>query len=213
MDVESLTHINTLSVAPLELDFCLSERLKAHPDWENLFLSLIHETEAILSRLLQRYLQEAEAQKIPEALGLASLNEAIAVGKTWEVTLCFTDNEEIQSLNHQYRNKNTATDVLSFTLLADSDIKAVMVTLPVVQLGDIFISLEWALEHAQEEIQKRHSDCHDLTCSVLIEYILERIVHGLLHLMGVNHDTDEDYNRVVAIQRRILDDTYRFKQV
>jgi probable rRNA maturation factor len=61
--------------------------------------------------------------------------------KDVEVSVTFTDNEQIKDLNSQYRNKNTATDVLSFPMFDDLNNALDLETLP---LGDIVISLERA---------------------------------------------------------------------
>lgn len=112
--------------------------------------------------------------------------------QTWEVELTFVSNESMRRINAQYRGKDEATDVLSFTLLADSPICSQLTALPVVQLGSIFISPEWAAQHAGDSPAARE------------RFILERLVHGWLHLMGRHHDTMEDYEQVVAIQADVL---------
>ena len=96
----------------------------------------------------------------------------------------------MRKLNRDYRRVDRATDVLSFTMTADSPQKAMWSALPVVNLGSVFVSLEWAHAHAGTEGFER--------------YALERVVHGWLHLMGQNHDTQADYEKVVAIQTRVL---------
>ena len=65
--------------------------------------------------------------------------------KDVEVSVTFTDNENIKELNNKYRNKNSATDVLSFPMFDSADEMDYMDTVP---LGDIVISLEKASEQA-----------------------------------------------------------------
>lgn len=85
---------------------------------------------------------------------------------TGEVNICITSNREMQALNRRFRKKNKATDVLSFP----SEAKGVA--------GDIAISLEIAAANAAE---LRHS----LATEVKI-----LIVHGMLHLAGYDHESD-----------------------
>ena len=80
-----------------------------------------------------------------------------------EVTLLLTDDVEIHKLNLEFRNKDKATDVLSFPC-EDED-----------YLGDLVISFEKAAMQAKE-----------YGCS-LGEELLRLIIHGYLHLCGFDH--------------------------
>ena len=83
-----------------------------------------------------------------------------------EVNICITSSNEMRSLNHRFRGKNKATDVLSFP----SQISGVA--------GDVAISLEVAAANAAEL-------GHDLATEVKI-----LILHGMLHLAGYDHEID-----------------------
>lgn len=144
-----------------------------------------------MSRLIQKawpfFQYVAEKQKLYEHL------ELNLKGKILEVELVWTDNPTMQHLNEQYRQKEGPTDVLTFTLLADAPDPALWMSLPVLQLGSIFVSVDYARNAIQE------------TPNVpLEEYLLERFLHGMLHLLGMHHDTMEKYERVVAIQKEVL---------
>ncbi len=177
------THLNTLSIPPLEMEVFASELLTtAHTQ-------LVQSLLAWIPKLWPIFLQEARQAGILDHLGLDS--ERLTNGEVaWEVDLHFVENTEMQNLNHQYRAKNEPTDVLSFTLAADAPNKDVWQHLPVIQLGSVFISIPWAEAH--------HGD------QPLERYILERLLHGWLHLFGQNHDTMEEYEKVTAIQNRVL---------
>jgi probable rRNA maturation factor len=90
-----------------------------------------------------------------------------ALGLKGEVNICVTSNREMQGLNRRFRKKNKPTDVLSFP----ADAKGVA--------GDIAISLEIAAANASEL-------GHSLETEVKI-----LIVHGMLHLAGYDHETDD----------------------
>lgn len=99
-----------------------------------------------------------------------------------EISLVFVDDQGIQELNRTYRGKDMPTDVLSFALLETGEGE-----LPIIDddeeellLGDIIISLETAWAQAQDY---GHSIERE------IAYLM---VHGLLHLLGYDHMTDEE---------------------
>lgn len=141
-----------------------------------------------LPELWRHFTRQAAARKLPAKLGLNPEDQ------TWEMELQFVGNADIRALNAEYRNKDEATDVLSFTLTADSPDPRMWASLPVVSLGSVFVSLEWARTHAGPGEFER--------------YALERVVHGWLHLLGQNHDTPEDYETVVTVQGQVLHDTF-----
>jgi probable rRNA maturation factor len=92
-----------------------------------------------------------------------------------EISLTFVDNDAIHKLNREYRGVDRPTDVLSFPQYqADEPI------LPASSLGDIVISLPKMAEQAQSfgHSQKRE------VCFLF--------VHGLLHLLGYDHEISEE---------------------
>lgn len=117
---------------------------------------------------------------------------ADAVGQFGEVSVSLVSDEEIHSLNRDYRGVDRPTDVLSFSMLEGSDVE---VGAPLPQLlGDIVISGPTALSQAQEY---RHSVKRELA------FLL---VHGFLHLVGYDHQTAEDEAKMFGIQEQVLID-------
>ena len=97
-----------------------------------------------------------------------------------EVSVSFVDNEQIRELNAEYRDKDSATDVLSFPL-GDDDAFDVNEETGAILLGDIVISVERAMEQAEEYGHSLEREIGWLT------------VHSMLHLLGYDHETsDED---------------------
>ncbi|MGE5559456.1 MAG: rRNA maturation RNase YbeY [Chloroflexota bacterium] len=129
-----------------------------------------------------------EQDKVPVTDELLTLIERLAAlaleredaAPTSEVSLTFTDDEGIRALNRDYRHLDQPTDVLSFPLLEQMDSEpAVVDGQQDYLLGDIVISLERAAAQAKE-----------------FGHSLEReigflFVHGLLHLLGYDHDTPD----------------------
>ncbi len=107
-----------------------------------------------------------------------------------ELEVFLVGDTAMQALNRDYRGKDTPTDVLTFTLLADAPDRGHWLSLPVLQLGSIFLSVPWAERHGEPGQRDR--------------FLLERFVHGLLHLLGQHHDTMPDYERVVGLQHAVL---------
>lgn len=101
-----------------------------------------------------------------------------------EISLSFVDNEQIHELNNEYREKDSATDVLSFPMFDNGEIEYDDESDEPCAIGDIVISLERAAEQSAE-----------------FGHSLERevgflCVHSVLHLLGFDHETsteDEEY--------------------
>lgn len=108
----------------------------------------------------------------------------------YEVSLSFVDNKEIHELNREYRGVDRVTDVLSFPLLSD-DFEDV--ELEEESLGDIVVSLERALE---QSIEYNHSFEREV-CFL--------ICHSMFHLLGYDHDTDENTKEMREKEEHILD--------
>ncbi len=99
-----------------------------------------------------------------------------------EVSVTFTDNERIRRLNREFRNKDAATDVLSFPMLDEGGEDADFDVDPdtgLTVLGDIVISVERAREQAE---QFGHSFERELSFLA---------VHSVLHLLGYDHERSE----------------------
>lgn len=99
---------------------------------------------------------------------------------TVPVSVAFVDEREIRRLNKQYRGKDKVTDVLSFGAEKPDG------------SGEILICYAQARRQAKE---LRHS---------AREEILFLLVHGLLHLSGLDHETPTDAERMFPLQAKLL---------
>ena len=103
-------------------------------------------------------------------------------------TIVFVSDYSIKKLNRQFRGKNSATDVLSFPMHAES-FEAENQS----HLGEVVISAERAAAQAKE---------NGLTFNNEVQQL---ILHGLLHLCGYDHETDDgEMNRLELKLRRKL---------
>lgn len=91
-----------------------------------------------------------------------------------EISVTFTDNNEIKELNAQYRNINSATDVLSFPMGENGEYDTNMETGAKI-LGDIVISMEKAVEQSEAYGHSLQREVAYLTA------------HSVLHLLGYDH--------------------------
>ena len=92
-----------------------------------------------------------------------------------EVSVSFVDDQEIRSLNKIYRDKDSATDVLSFPL-GENGVYDVNFETGAYMLGDIVISVERAVEQAKLYGHSLQREIAFLT------------VHSMLHLLGYDHE-------------------------
>lgn len=101
------------------------------------------------------------------------------------LTVALVDEETIRHLNRTYRGIDGPTDVLSFP---------VQMELPpgIRYLGDVVIAFPYAAHQAQHKGRPLEGELALLT------------VHGVLHLLGYDHDTEPARRRMWAIQREIL---------
>ncbi len=99
------------------------------------------------------------------------------------------DNKEIHEINKTYRGIDRPTDVISFALEDDDTFIETDERI----LGDIYISIDKAKEQA---LEYGHS---------LLRELCFLSIHGLLHLLGYDHMTEEDEKVMFGLQERVLD--------
>jgi rRNA maturation RNase YbeY len=107
--------------------------------------------------------------------------------RTAELSLLFTDDAQMRGLNKRYRKINHPTDVLAFSML-EGDAFPPRSRL----LGDVVISLETAKRQAKET-------GHPLGQEVKI-----LLIHGILHLLGYDHEDSKEAARLVERKTRVL---------
>ncbi|MBN1992877.1 MAG: rRNA maturation RNase YbeY [Anaerolineae bacterium] len=128
----------------------------------------------------------------PELLEQAAhttLHHCAPPPETKTVSVVITDSQIVRQLNHQFRGIDAPTDVLSFANTPDPDFYPGETT---THLGDVVIAYPVAEVQA---LSAGHTGP---------EEIILLAVHGLLHLLGFDHDTSADKNKMWAIQREIM---------
>lgn len=96
-------------------------------------------------------------------------------------------------INREYREKDYPADIITFAIFADAESDERFIFDGEINLGEIII----AVDKVQEEAVKK---------GVTFEYELSFLIsHGILHLLGFDHQTEEDYNFVIGIQNKALE--------
>jgi len=103
---------------------------------------------------------------------------------TYEVTLVLTDDKEMQELNSTWRGKDAPTNVLSFPLEEEVSEPGL--------LGDVVLAYETTLKEARE------------ANLALADHVSHLVVHGVLHLVGFDHEEDEEAERMENLERTAL---------
>ncbi|MGB4504205.1 MAG: rRNA maturation RNase YbeY [Syntrophaceticus sp.] len=106
-----------------------------------------------------------------------------------EVSMVFVDDEKMAVLNERYRGVVGTTDVLSFPMMDDEDVDGFQDEF---LLGDIVISVPRALEQAQEYGHP------------FVKEMLFLAVHGMLHLLGYDHELEDDAKRMISKEKKVL---------
>jgi probable rRNA maturation factor len=106
-----------------------------------------------------------------------------------EISLVLSDDEGVRVLNRDYRGFDKPTNVLSFSALDDLDRQPV--ENPVL-LGDIVLARETLVREAQAQAKDPQ------------DHVSHLVVHGVLHLLGFDHETDEDAGEMEGREIAIL---------
>ncbi|MDR0759350.1 MAG: rRNA maturation RNase YbeY [Treponema sp.] len=138
---------------------------------------------------------EVHAEEVPlpgwaESLAAFARNALDSLGKTnWDLSILLCNDAYIRSLNSRYRELDEPTDVLSFSLGETvPDEEGAMRYLP----GDIVISLETLEENARYFRVNEDEELRRL------------VIHGILHLDGMDHEDNEPFRPMLRLQEELL---------
>jgi probable rRNA maturation factor len=113
----------------------------------------------------------------------------------FDLGILLTTNKTIRKLNKTFRGKDRPTDILSFPFHANlkAGQKIIVKSPEDKNLGDIIISLEFAQKDASTTWNRK-----------LDEHLTALLAHGIAHLIGYDHITDQDFNKMVKIEKKLL---------
>lgn len=131
---------------------------------------------------------------VPTAVRAALAGADAPVAAGIELGVRLTDDAEIRTLNRDWRGRDAATNVLSFALDEVPVVPGVEnspATGPVM-LGDIVVAYGTCAEEARDQGKP------------LADHLSHLVVHGALHLLGFDHETDDDAEAMEALERAVL---------
>lgn len=108
--------------------------------------------------------------------------------------IVFCDSDRTYELNRDYRFRDKPADIITFAIFADDEKSFVFDG--DINLGEIVIALDKVEEQVNRDISNSQNREQEL-------FFL--ISHGLMHLLGFDHQTEEDYNFVIATQKQALE--------
>jgi probable rRNA maturation factor len=126
-----------------------------------------------------------QAAAVAERGGQAALDQIAPAngGEAPEVALLLTSDEAVAELNQRFRHKAGPTNVLSFPASAN----------PENHLGDVCLAYGVCAREADEQGK------------TLEQHLAHLVVHGVLHLLGYDHETDGEAEAMEALERSILE--------
>ncbi len=142
-----------------------------------------------------KYLQKSEIKDFIKNIfnkTIKVLNFKILSKKIIEISITFTDDNNIQKLNKQFRNIDKSTNVLSFPLY-EKEFFNIFNFEDYIALGDVVLSLE-TIE--KESIEQKKTFKNHLT---------HLIIHSLLHLLGYDHIEEKDAEEMENLEIKILE--------
>ena len=120
---------------------------------------------------------------------------AVGIGSSVELGIVIAGDDTVHELNQTYRGVDATTDVLAFALSEHSNAEVERFVVPpddILHLGEIVISYPRAKEQAEE---RRHSVERELALLA---------THGVLHLLGYDHEQREAEQKMRALETRVL---------
>lgn len=118
-------------------------------------------------------------------------------GKEYEsitLDIVFCDSAKTHELNRDYRDKDYPADIITFAIFADDENSFVFDG--DINLGEIIIAMDKVEEGVNKDISGSKNWKQEM-------FFL--ISHGLMHLLGFDHQTEEEYNFVIAEQKKALE--------
>ena len=148
------------------------------------------EVEIFVEEKFRGLVDESWARRIAQ-----TVLKAEEVAPLYEVSLVFTDSETVRRLNRDYRGVDEPTDVLAFYMLSQNEADSSFALPPdgVTRLGEVIISYPQAVEQASEQ---GHSSERELALL---------IIHGILHLLGYDHEETEEESKMRERERKLLE--------
>ena len=139
---------------------------------------------------------QSEVEKaVDAAVKFAAIPELADPPVPVSVSVKLSDNDEVHALNKQWRDKDKATNVLSFPMLDNDELDALIegtFDAPEIMLGDIILAYGICEAEAAEK---------DIP---LTDHAAHLVIHGMLHLLGHDHIEDGEAEAMEALEVKAL---------
>lgn len=126
------------------------------------------------------------------AIAESSYPALLSAGRPVEISVVFTNDEEVRALNAEWRGKDKPTNVLSFPQAGPEELARAATPGPELMLGDIVLARETCAREAEEK------------GLALKDHAAHLLVHGTLHLLGYDHGDDDTATDMEAREIRAL---------
>jgi len=159
-------------------------------EYDNKVFAMLEEIEISAEEKFRGLVDESWVRKIAQ-----QVLKAESATPPYEVSIVFTDSETVQRLNRDYRGVDEPTDVLAFYMLPEKEPASSFILPPdgITRLGEVIISYPQAVEQAKDQ---GHSVNKELALL---------IIHGILHLLGYDHEKPEEEAKMRAREKELLE--------
>lgn len=135
----------------------------------------------IAKKILKFYLSEVQEQSYLNGFDYDTIS----------FDFLYCDSKKTHEINREYREKDYPADIITFAIFADSEEKFIFDG--EINLGEVIIALDKVIEEAEKKgVTKEHE-------------LAFLISHGILHLLGFDHQTEAEYNFIIDLQNRALE--------
>lgn len=135
-----------------------------------------------------RWPDDSRAQALMRRAGEEAFRAAAPAGRAGEIAIVLTNDAQVRELNRRWRGKDAATNVLSFPLRTPVHPAGACPS-----GGDIVLAYETVAREAEA------------SGIALLDHAAHLIVHGTLHLLGHDHERDEEAEIMEALEGRVLE--------
>ncbi|MBD5402105.1 rRNA maturation RNase YbeY [bacterium] len=127
----------------------------------------------------------------PEIAEKCCLNNYQYESVAFDFLLC--NSKKTHEINKEYRRKDYPADIITFAVFADSTEEEKFVLDLEINLGEIIIALDKVTDEAEKKDISKETELYFL------------ISHGILHLLGFDHQTEDEFNFIIKHQKNALE--------
>ncbi len=131
-------------------------------------------------------------ERLPTVLPYLLQRTSILPPNLYCITVALTDNTHQQELNRQFRGQNRPTNVLSFPHYSKRQLKQLSQQAEPVFLGDISLAYQYVAAEARQDGK------------ALTNHIIHLVIHGILHILGHDHQAAKPAALMEQLERDIL---------